>query len=99
MKKREETNRKKKSGNRVYIVVISGVLFVVLSVQLVRLYQKNQAYIRQEEEYARELEQEKEKQKELSDYEEYIHSEEYVEDTARQKLGLINPNETIFREK
>ena len=44
-------------------------------------------------------EEETEREGKLSDYEEYIDSQEYVEDTARSKLGLIYDDEIIFREK
>ena len=41
----------------------------------------------------------KKEKEDLSEYEEYIKSDEYVEDTAKKKLGLIFDNEIIFREK
>jgi cell division protein DivIC len=99
MNRKPQMRHKKKSANRTYIAVIGAVLLLVLTVQMVRLYQKNQTYITQEEALQQELEQQQEKQQELSDYEEYINSEEYIEDTAKQKLGLVYDNEIIFREK
>ena len=45
------------------------------------------------------MEEELLRQDELSDYEEYIGSRDYVEDTAKSKLGLVYDNEIIFKEK
>ena len=40
-----------------------------------------------------------ERAEQLSDYEKYIGSQEYVEDTAKSKLGMVYDNEIIFKEK
>ena len=39
------------------------------------------------------------KQKELQEQEQYTQSNEYKEKVAKDKLGLVYDNETIFREK
>ena len=71
----------------------------MISIQIVRLYQKDQLYAAREAELNVLYEEETEREGKLSDYEEYIDSQEYVEDTARSKLGLIYDDEIIFREK
>lgn len=96
---RKQRKSRKKSNSRVYFATISVVLVLVLSVQMVRLYQKNQEYVKQEEALNRELVEQQEKQQELADFEGYINSKEYVEDTAKEKLGMVYENEIIFREK
>ena len=45
------------------------------------------------------VEELKKEEAELSEYESYIHSQEYIEDTAKKKLGLVYGNEIIFREE
>ena len=35
----------------------------------------------------------------LKDYEEYTKSQDYVEDIAKSKLGLLHDNEIVFKEK
>ena len=74
-------------------------LVFVMSIQLVRLYQKNQQYAVQEKALATELQEQQDKQSELQNYETYTKSQEYVEDTAKSKLGLLYNDEIIFREK
>jgi cell division protein DivIC len=81
------------------MILISLVLLGVLSVQMMRLYEKNQQYISQEEALQQELELQQEKQQELAEYEQYITSDEYIEEAAKEKLGMVHENEIIFREK
>lgn len=92
--------RKKKSGaGRASIACIVVLLLVIMSVQILRLYGKNQEYIAREAELTKQLEEEQKRANHLSDYESYIGSREYVEDTAKSKLGLVYENEIIFKEK
>lgn len=93
-------NRKKKNP-AAKIAVLSIVLFLalVISVQMAHLYQKNQDYKRQEAELEAELEEQKKQQEELVEYEVYTKSQQYVEDTAKGKLGMAYSDEIIFREK
>lgn len=97
MSKRQR--KKKKSSGKVYIAGIMLFLVFVMSIQLVRLYQKNQQYAVQEKALATELQEQQDKQSELQNYETYTKSQEYVEDTAKSKLGLLYNDEIIFREK
>lgn len=45
------------------------------------------------------LEEETERQGQIEDYEKYIGSKDYIEDTAKSKLGLIYDNEIVFKEQ
>lgn len=70
-----------------------------MSIQIVRLYGKNQEYIAREEELTKQYEEELNQQEQLEDYEKYIGSREYVESAAKSRLGLVYDNEIIFKEK
>ncbi len=43
------------------------------------------------------IEEEKARTKEIEELSEYVGTDEYVEDVAKEKLGLIHENETIFK--
>lgn len=90
--------KKNKSGRR-SIVCIILLFLVVMSFQIMRLKDKDQEYVARELELTEQLEEETERRDRLSDYEEYIGSQKYVEDTARSKLGLVYDDEVIFKEK
>lgn len=96
-------SRKRKKRNnrtgRLSIAFIVLCLLVVMSVQIVRLYGKNQEYISREAELQEQLEEETERQAEIEEYETYIGSQKYIEDTAKSKLGLVYENDIIFKEE
>lgn len=96
------SRRRRKKNNRagkLCVTVIVCTLLVVMSIQIVRLYQKNQEYIVQEKNLTEQLEEETQRQENLKDYEEYTKSQDYVEDIAKSKLGLLHDNEIVFKEK
>ena len=45
------------------------------------------------------MESQQSRQKELKEYEKYVTTREYIEQVAKTKLGLVYPNEIIFKEK
>ena len=44
----------------------------------------------------KQLEQEELRAEEIDELEEYVGTDEYVEDVAKEKLGLVYPNEILF---
>lgn len=102
MKKRKHGTRKKGrvSQHKISVLGISGVivmLTVVLSVASISLHEKNQNYKEQEAKLEAQLEEQRARSEEIDELEEYVGTDEYVEDVAKEKLGLINPNEILFK--
>jgi len=79
------------------VIVLSMV--GVMSVQIVNLYRRDQQSIAQEESLKKQREAELKRQKELEDYEAYTRTQEYIEDTAKSKLGFVYKDEIIFQEQ
>ena len=73
------------------------LLFVVISANSVSLKAKEEHYRAQEMELEEQIEEEKARTKEIEELSEYVGTDEYVEDVAKEKLGLIHENETIFK--
>ena len=95
MSRRPRKKKKNKnSAGRISFLCIGIFLVLVLSVQMVRLYQKNEALVQTEQTKQNELSEQEDKEQE-----QYIQSDEYKEKVAKDKLGLVYDNETIFREK
>jgi cell division protein DivIC len=69
-----------------------------MSVQIVKLYQKDQGDRERINTLTDAYEDETERQNQLDNYEEYTKSQEYIEDQAKSKLGLTHENEIIFKE-
>ena len=97
-KKRRGSRRDDNRVGKICIGIILIVFVAVMSVQINKVYEKDQEKIAQEEELKQQLQYELDRQEELKEYQEYIESTEYVEDIAESKLGLLYENQIIFRE-
>lgn len=69
----------------------------VLSVNAVSLYGKKKLYSQQEAELRAQISEEQARAEEVKAYEEYVKTDEYIKDVAEEKLGLVDPNEIIFK--
>lgn len=98
-------NRKRKrkiNNNRAGKLCISMILLAfvaAMSIQIVKVYQKDQEYAAKQELLEQQLLDETNRQDELEDYEQYTQSQQYIEDMAKSKLGLLYDNEIVFREQ
>jgi cell division protein DivIC len=90
--------KKQNKSSMVCITLIVLMLVGVMSVQIVSVYGRNQTYQAQEAELEAQLESEKARKEEIKEYEKYINTKEYIEQVAKTKLGLVYPNEVIFKE-
>ena len=75
------------------LVVMSGVI----AVSSVKLNAKNAQYKAQEEELEAQIKEEEQRAKEVEEFEEYVKTDDYIKDTAEEKLDLVDPNEILFR--
>ena len=98
-KKRNTRARRRMLEHRLSILLILCVIVVLgvtLSVASISLHKKNQGYKAQEIELEKQLEEEKSRAEEIDELEKHVGSNEYIEDVARDKLGLAYPNEIVF---
>lgn len=98
-KKRNIRARRRILEHRLSILLIVCVIVVLgltLSVASISLHKKNKAYKAQEVELERQLEEERLRAEEIDELEEYVGTDEYIEDVAKDKLGLVHPNEILF---
>lgn len=81
------------------ICTVLVLLVLVVSVGSISLQKKNQEYMAQEEELIAQIEEEKARTEEIEELEAYVGTEEYVEQIAKDKLGLVYEDEIIFKSK
>lgn len=81
----------------VIIYTVLGMLAAVLAVNSVNLYARNQVYKQQESELKAQIEEQKIRSDKVEEYKEYIKTDDYIKDVAEEKLGLVDPNEILFR--
>lgn len=72
---------------------------VIVLVNSMTLRAKERAYKEQEIELQQQIKEEEQKAKEIDKLEDYVGTDAYVEDMAREKLGLVYEDEIIFKAK
>ncbi len=97
--KRKVNRRKKTSTGRIYVAIIMLFMIAVMAVQVIRLYNKNQELKKQEANLQSELDAANEKSEQIKEQEDYVGTDEYIENEASQKLGLTYDNWIIFRQE
>lgn len=102
IKTEKSRRRQKKSVQRHKrsMALVSAVIFMlvgVITVSGLSLYKKQKQYLAQEQELLAQIEQEKERAKEIDELEDYVGTDEYIEAVAKEKLGLVHKNETLFK--
>ena len=91
--------RVKRRGGTLSVSIIVIAFLVVMIVQVVQLKQKEAAYAQQKAELEKQYTEESERSDEIQGLEQYMQSDQYIEDIAKSKLGLAYDNEIIFKEK
>ncbi len=94
--------RRRNKQNRFGVLSISAVvlmLLVVISIKSVELNAKNEQYIQKEAQLVKERDAQLDRQKELEEYAKYVQTKKFIEEVAKDKLGLVYDDEIIFKEK
>lgn len=102
IKQRNRENREKAKMRRHKrsILCICGVLSmlcVITAVGSMSLQAKNKSYKEQELELQAQIEKEKKRAEEIGDLEKYVGTDAYIEEVAKDKLGLLYENEILFK--
>lgn len=100
MVKRKIVFRQKKRQNRfsmVLVMIAVLMVLVVVSLRSVDLKRKQEHYGAQIEQLERQIEEETQRTAEIEEYEKYTKTRKYVEEVAKDKLGLVYEGEIIFK--
>lgn len=81
------------------VTVVVLLLLVVMSINIVRLYQRDEEYAQKEQNLTVQYEEETKREKDLLDFEAFTKTLDYVEEVAREKLGMVFENEIVFKSK
>ena len=79
------------------ILLIVMAVFCVTAIGSLQLKQKNQTYQNREAALEKQIADETERSKEIEDLETYTETKKYVEDVAKEKLGLVYEDEILFK--
>ena len=76
------------------LFIIAFIVYFAFT--LIKQQQTLNSYASQKEEYNEDIDVAEEKQEELQKMQENINSDEYIEQIAREKLGMYYPNERVY---
>ena len=99
---RKRRSRRRTNQHKLSVLVITGVIFLMTALVVVggiSLRAKEKSYLAQETELKKQIDEEKARSQEIDDMEAYVGTDEYVEEIAKEKLGLVNENEIILKAK
>ncbi|MDY2652845.1 MULTISPECIES: septum formation initiator family protein [Eisenbergiella] len=99
MVKRKVVFRKKRQNRLGMFLVLMVVLMllVVVSLKSVELRQKQETYAARERVLQEQIDAEKARTEEIEEYRKYTQTKKYVEEVAKDKLGLVNEGEIIYK--
>ena len=74
------------------------MMLIVVTVKSVELRDKRATYAMREEALMQEIAAEEQRTEEIAEYEKYTQTKKYVEEIAKEKLGLVYEGEIIFKD-
>lgn len=92
--------RKERLGNRLTMIGITVVVLsmaVIVNVKNTSMEKKVMEYQAKEESLMRQVESEKKRSAELEERRVYVQTKQYIEEVAKQKLGLVKPDEILLK--
>ena len=99
MVKRKVVFRKKRQNRLGMFLVLMVVLMllVVVSLKSAELRQKQETYAARERVLQEQIDAERARTEEIEEYRKYTQTKKYVEEVAKDKLGLVNEGEIIYK--
>ena len=73
------------------------MLLVVVSINSIGLRQKRASYQEREQALQEQIDAEEDRKLQIEEYRKYTQTKKYVEEVAKDKLGLVNPGEIIYK--
>lgn len=93
---------RKRRQNRLAMLLVTTVvlmMMLVVTVKSVELREKRAVYREREEALLQEIELEESRAAEIEEYGKYTQTKKFVEEVAKEKLGLVYDGEIIFKDE
>ncbi len=90
------TRRKSKSG-LILVLIVVLVVIAISSMRAMSLHEKSEELAVTERQLEAQIQAAETKAEELENREKYMQTKKYIEDEAKNKLGLVYPDEIVIR--
>lgn len=97
--------RRRRKASVISIMMGIGILIMFLAAALIvgsrmrDMRRQEQEAIQKEEQLQKQIDAEKERTEQLEEEKKHVKTDEYIKEVARDKLGLIDPGEVLFKEE
>lgn len=100
MARRVAYRRKRQNKFGMFLVTtVIVMMLIVVAVKSIELRQKLVVYQEKEQQLMEQIEDEELRSEEIAEYEKYTQTKKYIEEVAKDKLGLVNEGEIIFKDE
>lgn len=100
MARKAAYRRKRQNRFGMFLVsIVVVMLLVVVAVKSVELQAKADSYAQREQQLEEQIADEKERAGEIEKLEKYRQTKKFIEDEAKDKLGLVYEGEIIFKDE
>ena len=100
MQRRKVQPRRRQSKlMTLFMLVIVIIVMAVCGARALSLHEKSQELAVTENQLQAELDTANQTTVDLQEKEKYIHTKKYIEDEAKNKLGLVKPDEIVIKPK
>lgn len=90
--------KKRQNGFSVALVLMVIImLMIVIAFGRYDIRKKQEQYTLREQQLQEQIAAEEKRAEEIEEYRKYTQTQKYVEEVAKEKLGLVNENEIIFK--
>ena len=96
---RKERKPEKKNAVVLVVYIVVLLLFGMVMIGSHSLHARDEEYRQREAALQAQIDEQLAIQAGLKEYDEYTHTRKYIEEIARTKLGLVYPDEIIFKAK
>lgn len=79
------------------VIIVLIMMMAVVSYNKHSLKNKREVYLKQEAVLLEQIAKEEARSEEIAEYAKYTKTKKYAEEVAKEKLGLVNENEIIFK--
>lgn len=101
-KRRKKAAYRKGNQNHfsmVLIVMVVALLTAAVAMRSIELQQRLDTYAEREADLNRQIQAEEQRAEEIENFRKYTQTKRYVEEVAKEKLGLVYDGEIVFKEE
>lgn len=91
---------RKKRQNKLGMIIVSAIVTMLLVTLMIKSYslkEKEAEYTEKEQVLQSQIDEQHERAEKLVEYEKYTKTAKYVEEVAKEKLGLVYEDEILFK--